>query len=221
MADVHFEKEVDIRVDNIVLKGVLTLPRQAGAGVIFAHGSGSSRLSPRNRFVADILVKDGFGTLLFDLLSPEEDADYENRFNIDLLTERLKSATLWLRTQPQTAGLRLGYFGASTGSASALRAAADPDTEIKAVVSRGGRPDLAGDALYRVRAPVILIVGGLDYMVIELNRKAAELITVDKEIAIVPGATHLFEEPGTLEEVARLASAWFTKFLVTTVKKAA
>jgi dienelactone hydrolase len=221
MVNAVSEQHVTIPTGGVVLRGILTQPEQARAGVIFAHGSGSSRLSPRNKFVADTLAKEGFVTLLFDLLTPDEDADYENRFNIDLLAERLKAATLWLKAHPQTAGLRLGYFGASTGSASALRAAADPATEIKAVVSRGGRPDLAGDALSRVPAPVLLIVGGLDQFVIELNRKAAELIRVDKKVTIVPGATHLFEEPGSLEEVARLASEWFTQYLVEPLKKAA
>ncbi len=214
MVNVISKQQVNIRAGDAVLEGLLTQPAQARAGVIFAHGSGSSRHSPRNRFVADVLVKDGFATLLFDLLTPEEDANYDNRFDIDLLTERLKSATLWLRAQPRSAGLALGYFGASTGTASALRAAADPGTGIQAVVSRGGRPDLAGSALSSVHVPVLLIVGGRDHLVIELNRQAEKLLTVEKEIAIVPGATHLFEEPGALDEVARLASRWFTRYLL-------
>ena len=217
MIEVISEQQVKIRAGESLLEGLLTFPSQARAGVIFAHGSGSSRLSPRNRFVAEILVKAGFATLLFDLLTPEEDRDYENRFNIALLTERLRAATRWLRTRPQTSGLSLGYFGASTGSASALRVASEPGTGIKAVVSRGGRPDLAGDALSRVHAPVLLIVGGRDHLVIDLNRQAAGLLGGEKEVAIVPGATHLFEEPGALDEVARLATRWFTRHLLQAV----
>jgi len=217
MIEVISEQQVKIRAGESLLEGLLTFPSQARAGVIFAHGSGSSRLSPRNRFVAEILVKAGFATLLFDLLTPEEDRDYENRFNIALLTDRLRAATRWLRTRTQTSGLSLGYFGASTGSASALRVASEPGTGIKAVVSRGGRPDLAGDALSRVHAPVLLIVGGRDHLVIDLNRQAAGLLGGEKEVAIVPGATHLFEEPGALDEVARLAARWFTRHLLQAV----
>ena len=214
MINVISEQEVDIRVGKVVLKGVLTRPEEARAGVIFAHGNGSSRLSPRNKFVADILVKAGLATLLFDLLTFEEDADYDNRFDIDLLTDRLKSVTLWLNRQPETSSLALGYFGASTGTASALRAAAEPGSSVKAVVSRGGRPDLAGEALSRVRVPVLLIVGGMDHLVIDLNRKAYKLLGGEKEVVIVPGATHLFEEPGALNEVARLAARWFKRHLL-------
>ena len=217
MIEVISEQQVKIRAGESLLEGLLTFPSQARAGVIFAHGSGSSRLSPRNRFVAEILVKAGFATLLFDLLTPEEDRDYENRFNIALLTDRLRAATRWLRTRTQTSGLSLGYFGASTGSASALRVASEPGAGIKAVVSRGGRPDLAGDALSRVHAPVLLIVGGRDHLVIDLNRQAAGLLGGEKEVAIVPGATHLFEEPGALDEVARLATRWFTRHLLQAV----
>jgi pimeloyl-ACP methyl ester carboxylesterase len=159
-------------------------------------------------------VKAGFSALLFDLLTPDEDRTYDNRFDIELLTRRLKAATLLLGTHPKTSGLALGYFGASTGTASALRAASEPGTGIKAIVSRGGRPDLAGDALSRVRVPVLLIVGGLDHPVIDLNRQAYELLGGEKEVAIVPGATHLFEEPGALDEVARMASRWFTRHLL-------
>jgi dienelactone hydrolase len=213
MIDVVSQEQVNIPVGEIVLEGLLTWPAHPRGGIIFAHGSGSSRLSPRNRFVADILVKQGFAALLFDLLTPAEDADYDNRFEIDLLTDRLKSATLWLLPRARSAGITLGYFGASTGSASALRAAADLASDIKAVVSRGGRPDLAGDALSRVPAPVLLIVGGRDELVIDLNERAYELLDSEKEIAIVPGATHLFEEPGALDEVARLASQWFMRHL--------
>lgn len=211
MIDMISEQQVNISAGDAVLDGILTRPAQARAGVIFAHGSGSSRLSPRNKFVAEVLVKAGFATLLFDLLTSDEDAVYENRFDIDLLSERLKQATLWLRSQPRTADFALGYFGASTGTASALRAAAELGNAIKAVVSRGGRPDLAGDALPRVHAPALLIVGGLDYLVIDLNRQAYKLLGGEKELTIVPGATHLFEEPGTLEQVAELAASWFRR----------
>ncbi|HAM50614.1 MAG TPA: hydrolase, partial [Nitrospiraceae bacterium] len=175
-----------------------------------AHGSGSSRLSPRTKFVADVLHKKGIGTLLFDLLTVKEDEIYENRFDIPLLTFRLKAATLWVKAQHETAGLKLGYFGASTGTAVALKAAAEFGNEIKAIVSRGGRPDLAEDALGKVFAPTLLIVGGEDDVVISFNDKAFDAIKTEKRLEIVPGATHLFEEPGTLEEVARLAAEWFS-----------
>jgi dienelactone hydrolase len=161
-----------------------------------------------------VLQEAGIGTLLFDLLTPGEDAVYTNRFNIDLLAERLKASTLWLRKRPETAGFALGYFGASTGTAAALRAAADSGSEIRTVVSRGGRPDLAGPAaLPRLSASVLLIVGGNDHQVLQLNREAYTGIKAEKKLVIVPGATHLFEEPGTLEEVARLAVEWFTQHL--------
>ncbi|HZD39549.1 MAG TPA: dienelactone hydrolase family protein, partial [Terriglobales bacterium] len=177
------------------------------------HGSGSSRHSPRNNFVAQVLQGSGTGTLLMDLLTPQEDARYETRFDIDLLTQRLERATKWLREQQQTRFLQIGYFGASTGAAAALQAAATFGASIGAVVSRGGRPDLAMSALDRVQSPTLLIVGGLDDIVIELNRKAYGKITAQKMLEIVPGATHLFEEPGTLQEVARLAADWFRRHL--------
>jgi putative phosphoribosyl transferase len=208
------EQQVIIPADGVKLEGSLVLPQAARAVVIFAHGSGSSRHSPRNRYVAGVLQEAGIGTLLFDLLTRNEDTVYETRFNIELLTERLKSATLWLQRQPETTGLSLGYFGASTGSASALRAGADPGTHISAVVSRGGRPDLAGDALPRVKAPVLLIVGGNDLQVLDLNRRAYDMISAEKRLEIVPNATHLFEEPGALEEAAHLAAEWFKNHLL-------
>jgi putative phosphoribosyl transferase len=189
------------------------LPAGAPGVVAFAHGSGSSRHSPRNTFVAGVLQTAGLGTLLFDLLTRAEDTDYETRFDIALLTRRLVAATHWLQTQPQTRTLALGYFGASTGAAAALQAAATLGSAVSAVVSRGGRPDLAGAALGHVRAPTLLIVGGEDHGVIELNRQAYAQLRGEKEIVMVPGATHLFEEPGTLEEVARLAAHWFTEHL--------
>jgi dienelactone hydrolase len=208
------EQQVKIPAGGVTLEGTLVLPPTASAVVIFAHGSGSSRHSPRNRYVAGVLQDAGIGTLLFDLLTHDEDTVYENRFNIELLTERLKSTTIWLRMQPRTAGFSLGYFGASTGTASALRAAAGLGKEIGAVVSRGGRPDLAFEALPLVQAPVLLIVGGNDHLVIDLNRRAYSMIAAEKRLEIVPGATHLFEERGALEEVARLAADWFRKHLL-------
>lgn len=207
------EELVEIAVDSVVLQGALAVPAGAEAIVLFAHGSGSSRHSPRNNFVARVLREAGLGTLLFDLLTAEEDADYETRFDIDRLTRRLEAATRWLADLPQTRDLAIGYFGASTGAAAALKAAVALGPAVGAVVSRGGRPDLAWPALERVRAPTLLIVGGLDNVVIELNRRAYEQMRAEKELIVLPGATHLFEEPGALEEVARLASGWFTRHL--------
>jgi putative phosphoribosyl transferase len=214
MSTNHLEHVVQIPIDSTCLEGSLALPGQQSQGlVVFAHGSGSSRFSPRNNFVAHILQKAGIGTLLMDLLTEEEDAVYQSRFNIDLLTERLLLATKWLREQPRTKDLVIGYFGASTGAAAALKAAAAEDSKIGAVVSRGGRPDLAEEALTRVQSPTLLIVGGNDHVVIELNREAYARLQGKKQLVIVPGATHLFEEPGTLEEVARLATKWFKQHL--------
>jgi len=214
MSTNHLEHIVQIPIDSTYLEGSLALPRQQVQGlVVFAHGSGSSRFSPRNNFVAHILQKAGIGTLLMDLLTEEEDAVYQSRFNIDLLTERLLLATKWLQEQPRTKGLVIGYFGASTGAAAALKAAAAGDSKIGAVVSRGGRPDLAEEALTHVQSPTLLIVGGNDHVVIELNREAYARLKGKKKLVIVPGATHLFEEPGTLEEVARLATEWFKQHL--------
>lgn len=211
----NMEELVQIPADSVILEGSLHLSGMAQAAVIFAHGSGSSRRSPRNKFVAKTLNKAGIGTLLFDLLTREEDTIYQNRFNIDLLTDRLKAATLWLKKQPQAERLKIGYFGSSTGSASALKAAIDLEDTISAIVSRGGRPDLAGNILHLVAAPTLLIVGGYDEVVIKLNKEAYELIKSKKELKIIPGATHLFEEPGKLEEVARLAKEWFKAHLLT------
>lgn len=205
---------VRIPANSVTLEGILTLPQEAIGVVIFAHGSGSSRHSPRNNFVAEVLQGAGLGTLLFDLLTEEEDKIYENRFDIALLTDRLKAATLWLKHQPQLKTHPIGYFGASTGTAAALEAAAELGKIIKAVVSRGGRPDLAKEALIRVWAPTLLIVGGNDEGVIELNKEAFELLKGEKELKIIPGASHLFEEPGTLEEVAKLAKEWFRRYLL-------
>ena len=205
---------VRIPADSVELEGELVLPSSAIGVVLFAHGSGSSRLSPRNLFVAQTLQQSGIGTLLFDLLTRAEDQDYAMRFDISLLTQRLLAATVWLRTRPDIQSLPLGYFGASTGAAAALQAAAKQGKDIAAVVSRGGRPDLAGDiALSQVVAPTLLIVGGADYGVIELNQQAYALLQCPKALTLVPGATHLFEESGALDKAARLATDWFLKYL--------
>ncbi len=195
-----------------IIEGMLEIPDQATGIVLFAHGSGSSRHSPRNNFVAGVLREAGIATLLMDLLTVEEDSDYKTRFDIPLLTRRLTVATEWLARQPQAKGLPIGYFGASTGAAAALQAAAKMGKAVAAVVSRGGRPDLAGGAALRqVVSPTLLLVGGLDDVVIELNQAAYEVLNCEKALVIVPGATHLFEEPGTLERVAGEASAWFER----------
>ncbi|TDE26821.1 alpha/beta hydrolase [Nonomuraea mesophila] len=178
--------------------------------VVFVHGSGSGRLSPRNRYVAGALNEAGLGTLLFDLLTPQEEAVRENVFDIGLLTRRLLERTAWVREQPAAEGLPIGYFGASTGAAAALAAAAEPGNRIAAIVSRGGRPDLAADRLEAVRAPTLLIVGGRDPVVLRLNEEAQRGLNADSRLSVVPGATHLFEEPGALEIVADQASDWFT-----------
>jgi len=207
------EQLVLIPADWVTLEGALAVPAETQGVVVFAHGSGSSRHSPRNTFVAQVLQTAGLGTLLLDLLTREEDATYETRFDIDLLTRRLVAATRWLREQPRTRSLGLGYFGASTGAAAALQAAAALGSVIGAVVSRGGRPDLARSALDRVQAPTLLIVGGEDHVVIDLNQQAYARLQGEKQLVIIPGAGHLFEEPGTLQEVARLASQWFVRYL--------
>lgn len=194
------------------MQGDLVRPERAQAVILFAHGSGSSRFSRRNRHVAEELNRAGFATLLFDLLTPEEDQFVENRFDIPLLAERLVAATEWVRCKAEVDGLPVGYFGASTGAAAALEAVAR-DKGIYAVVSRGGRPDLAGDSLEKVRCWVLLIVGGEDHEVLRLNRAAQLRMETEVELAVVPGATHLFEEPGALEEVSRLAKNWFAAHL--------
>ena len=204
---------VSIRLSTVALSGDLAVPPDAAGLILFSHGSGSSRQSPRNRSVAETLQAHGFATLLFDLLTEKEDAIYENRFNIDLLTARLIMATRWATGQSSTSGLAVAYFGASTGAASALKAAAVLGDEIKAVVSRGGRPDLVLDTLAKVTAPVLLLVGEKDEEVIELNRQALAALRTEKELVIVLGATHLFEEPGKLAEVAGLAAGWYEKHL--------
>jgi putative phosphoribosyl transferase len=208
-------EQVHVPCGRVTLEGALDLPAAPMGAVAFAHGSGSGRHSPRNQFVARALRDAGLATLLIDLLTPEEDQDYEMRFDIALLTERVTAAVQFLRGRDGTRSLPLGLFGASTGAACALRAAAAMPETVRAVVSRGGRPDLTGERLLaKVRAPTLLIVGGLDHGVIELNQGARDaLVACERKLTIVPGATHLFEEPGTLEEVARLAAEWFVRHL--------
>lgn len=203
---------VQIPVDSFFLDGLLTVPKSAVGIVVFVHGSGSSRLSPRNQFVAGVLNKASIATLLFDLLTEEEDVFYQTRFDIELLTKRLIFATDFVERDEKLCQLGIGYFGASTGSAAALCAAAKRGKAIRAVVSRGGRPDLAGEALSQVVSPTLLIVGRRDVDVLGLNRQALRLLTCTKKLEIVAGATHLFEEPGALEEAAQLSVDWFTKF---------
>jgi pimeloyl-ACP methyl ester carboxylesterase len=204
----------NIPAGQINIEGMLELPADVRSIVLFAHGSGSSRHSKRNTYVARVLQKHGIGTLLMDLLTPEEDAYYPNRFDIPLLTHRLQAATTWVKNDARTKHLPVGYFGASTGAAAALQAAAAYGEEIGAVVSRGGRPDIAGiSALETVKSPTLLIVGGWDEEVIKLNQDASDFLRCMKELSIIPGATHLFTEPGTLEEVARQAAAWFERYL--------
>jgi putative phosphoribosyl transferase len=211
------EKEVGIPIGGKILQGNLAVPDSARGVVLFAHGSGSSRHSPRNQYVAQELQETGLGTLLMDLLTPDEEAfDVHTaalRFDIELLAHRLAAATTWLLDQPQMAQLRIGYFGASTGAAAALVAAAELPDVVAAVVSRGGRPDLAGEALRKVIAPTLLIVGGRDSTVLELNRQAFAELPGERKLEIVPGATHLFEEPGALGSVAQLAKNWFALYL--------
>ena len=212
------EGHVRIQADAVSLDGTLLLPRNARGMVVFAHGSGSSRFSSRNRYVAEVLRDEGFGTLLLDLLTGSEEAvdahTAEHRFDIEMLAMRLVGTMDWLAEQPEAGHLSVGLFGASTGGGAALVAAAEVPDRVRAVVSRGGRPDLAGDALPLVKAPSLLIVGGRDEPVIEMNRDAAARLQCEHELHIIPGATHLFEEKGALEEVARLAAQWFGRYLV-------
>ncbi len=207
------DEEVEVVAGPVSVAGHLTLPVNPKGIVVFAHGSGSSRFSARNILVADVLNEAGFGTLLFDLLTPAEETNRANVFDIELLASRLADVAEWVGTQADTASLPIGFFGASTGAGAALRAAADPRLKVGAVVSRGGRPDLAGEWLSRVDAPTLLIVGGRDEMVLEMNRQAQKAIPAETHLAVVPGATHLFEEPGALEKVAALARAWFLAHL--------
>ena len=211
------QTEVQIEADTVLLKGFLNVPPEAKGIVLFAHGSGSTRLSPRNQMVASFLNDSSIGTLLFDLLTPdEEETDNRSRslrFNIPFLTERLIAVTEWIFDYPETHHLTVGYFGASTGAAAALIAAAELKNRIQAVVSRSGRPDLAGQSLYRVLCPTLLIVGGNDFGVVELNQHSLDLLACKKKIEIVEGATHFFDEPGALERVAHMATIWFGEYL--------
>jgi alpha-beta hydrolase superfamily lysophospholipase len=204
---------LSIPLDGIELDGELSSAKGATGMVVFAHGSGSSRLSPRNTFVAEKLQGRGLATFLFDLLTEQEDARYENRFNIDLLAERMLAATTWLARSGEAEGLPLGYFGASTGAAAALRAAAEGDVEVRAVVSRGGRVDMAEQVLPMVSTPTLLIVGERDSQVLALNQQMLPRLGGTKELSVVPGASHLFEEAGALEEVATRAEDWFVRYL--------
>ena len=212
-ASVRQERTRDITIGPIRLDGMLAMPEPSAGVVLFAHGSGSGRFSPRNNFVAQALREAGLATLLFDLLTEEEARDRANVFDIPLLAERLSMATAWVKQDPDTATLPIGYFGASTGAAATLVAAASGTWPIAAIVSRGGRPDLAGPALRNVTAPTLLIVGGADTVVLDLNRAALAELRCEKRLAVVPGATHLFEEPGTLKTVVDLASNWFAAHL--------
>lgn len=213
-SELTLENDVDVLAGRLVLSGHLSIPQSPKGAVIFAHGSGSSRHSPRNVAVAQRLNEVGLATLLFDLLTKQEELNRDNVFDIQLLAERLLEATLWLRQQNQLTDLPIGYFGASTGAAAALWAAADPDSRVMAVVSRGGRADMAAPRLADVHAPTLLIVGGLDDVVIELNQQAQAQLTCENQLVVIPGATHLFEEPGALERVADVAGNWFLKYLV-------
>ncbi len=207
------EQAVEVKAGRVRLQGILGLPASTAGVVLFAHGSGSGRLSPRNTFVAHTLQDGGLATLLIDLLEEDEAEDRQKVFDIDLLADRLLAATEWLAQEPATQGFQVGYFGASTGAGAALQAAARAPASVAAVVSRGGRPDLAMPYLPRVKAPTLLIVGGHDFPVIQMNQEALAQLICPKELVIVPGATHLFEEPGTLEEVAGLALRWFVRYL--------
>jgi putative phosphoribosyl transferase len=213
MVSESHEQVVLIPANGVSLEGALVVPAEAQGVVVFAHGSGSGRNSPRNTFVSQVLQSAGLGTLLVDLLTRAEEATDKTRFDIDLLTRRLQAATHWLQQQPRTKTLGIGYFGASTGAAAAVEAAAALGSAIGAVVSRGGRPDLARYALVYVQAPTLLIVGGEDQLVLDLNQQAYTYLRGEKQLVIIPGARHLFEEPGALQEVARLASQWFLRYL--------
>jgi putative phosphoribosyl transferase len=210
--NLRFNGEVRMLLDKVSLEGELILPQEANGIVVFSHGSGSSRFSPRNKKVAQRLHVNQIGTFLFDLLTPEEDRNMATRFDIELLAHRLVAATDWLEEYEPSRNCRFGYFGASTGAAAALKAAAYRP-HIKAVVSRGGRPDLAMEVLHLIQAPTLLIVGSLDYDVLKLNEQAFRRLTGEKKLEVVPGASHLFEEAGTLDKVATIAADWFQKYL--------
>jgi len=218
MAQHQQARELTVEVGSHHLEGILRIPEDAIGLVIFAHGSGSSRLSPRNTHVAHALNRRGLATLLFDLLTEQEAAYRANVFDIPLLGTRVAEAVRWARANAETADFRIGLFGSSTGAAAALVAAAQAPDDVSAIVSRGGRPDLAGNWLASVRAPTLLIVGGHDFGVIELNEQALESLTCEKRLEIIPGATHLFEEPGTLDQVVELAGRWFETHLGSTLQ---
>jgi len=213
MNNEKINQEVNIKVDSVVLKGILTIPLNPIGLVVFAHGSGSSHLSPRNNYVASVLQENHLATLLFDLLTEDEDETYENRFNLELITDRLVMATEWAEKQEKLKDLPFGYFGASTGTPAALRAAIRLEDKIKAIVSRSGRPDLIGSEIAIVKQPVLFIVGGQDTVVKDLNTQSYDMIPGTKLILEIRGANHLFEEPGTLEQAAKAASDWFEQYL--------
>lgn len=204
---------IQIPAGEVSLEGLMVIPENASGLVIFAHGAGSGRSSPRNTYVAQLLQEKALGTLLFDLLTHEEDHVYSNRFDIDLISRRMAESTLWVRKNTAAHNLPFGYFGASTGSAAALKASVSAGVDIRAIVSRGGRPDMVMDVLPEVRSPTLLIVGGDDAVVIDLNRQSFDALTAEKDLRIVEGAGHLFEEPGKLDIVADLAGSWFRKFM--------
>ncbi len=212
MLEKEIKKTVSIRVNSIIVEGELIIPKNASGLVLFAHGSGSSRFSPRNNYVAKVLREGNMATLLVDLLTKVEDLNYEKRFDIDLLSERLVKITHWLKENEETKNLKIGYFGASTGAAAAIKAAVKEKNNVSVIVSRGGRVDLAGSQLFELRAPILLIVGENDDFVIEANEFALKKIGCVKQLSLIPNATHLFEEPGTLEEVSMQAKKWFAKF---------
>lgn len=208
----EIKKTINIKLDMIAIEGELTIPENASGLVLFAHGSGSSRFSPRNNYVAKILQKNNLATLLVDLLTKDEDLSYDRRFDIKLLAQRLIKITDWLKENEETKNLKIGYFGASTGAAAAIKAAAKEKQNVSAVVSRGGRVDLAAEQLSELETPTLLIVGANDDFVIEVNELALKKINCVKQLSLIPNATHLFEEPGTLEEVAKQTAQWFVKY---------
>lgn len=216
MPEKEIKKTIEIKINSIIIQGELTIPQNTSGLVLFAHGSGSSRFSPRNNYVAKILQKNKLATLLVDLLTKKEDLNYENRFDINLLSERLIKITDWLKENEETKNLKIGYFGASTGAAAAIKAAATEKNNVLAIVSRGGRVDLADKQLTEIKAPILLIVGENDDFVIEANKYAFQKINCKKQLSLIPDASHLFEEPGTLEEVAKQAAEWFSRFLTET-----
>lgn len=211
MSEIEFQKIINIKMDSLMLEGEIVIPKDAKGLVLFAHGSSSNRFSPRNNYVAQVLHKSNLATLLVDLLTNQEDQDYEYRFDVDLLSERLIKITEWLKNHLETKNLKVGYFGASTGAAAAVKAAAVEKNNISAIVSRGGRVDLADMDLSEIEAPILLIVGEYDDFVVEVNQYAFKKIKCQKHLSIIPGATHLFEEEGTLAEVARQSAEWFVE----------